>query len=234
MNLAMTEPGMIADDPNTNNLRDVAALLAPDRPLLITDADEVLFAFMAAFERHLHANDTYFNWASYRLNGNIIARADETAVDNPQVKALIADFFEQHTRTIEPLEGAAEAMAALVAERGLQIVVLSNVPAPRHGDRQWALARHGMDYPLIANEGAKGRAVAFLAARTNAPVFFIDDAPSHHDDVAVHAGHVRRIHYVGHPRLAELIGPAEASHLRARSWDDIRRFIEDHLDDTAT
>jgi len=224
---------MIVQTPEDNNLDAVAALIAPDRPLLITDADEVLFAFMTAFERHLHDNDTYFNWASYRLNGNIIARADEKPVDNPQVKALIHGFFEQHTRNIAPLDGAADAMSALVAERGLQIVVLSNVPARRHGDRQWALAHHGMDYPLIANEGAKGKAVAYLAARTRAPVFFIDDAPSHHDDVAEHAEHVRRIHYVGNPRLAELIGPARASHLRARSWDDIRRFIEDHLDATA-
>ena len=229
----MTGHRTIADADRAGNLDAVAALIAPDRPLLITDADEVLFAFMAAFERHLHANDTYFNWASYRLNGNIIARADEKPVENPRVKALIAAFFDEHTRNIDPLDGAAEAMAALVAERGLQIVVLSNVPALRHGDRQWALARHGMDYPLIANEGAKGAAVAFLAARTRAPVFFIDDAPSHHDDVALHADHVRRIHFVGNPRLAELIGPAGASHLRARSWDEIRRFIEDHLDGAA-
>lgn len=226
----MTEPAQIAEIDADDNLEAVAALIAPDRPLLITDADEVLFAFMAAFERHLHDNDTYFNWASYRLNGNIIARADEQPVDNPAVKALISGFFDRHTRNIDPLDGAAEAMAALVSERGLQIVVLSNVPVRNQHDRSWALARHGMDYPLIANQGAKGRAVARLAARTSAPVFFIDDAPSHHDDVAEHAGHVRRIHFVGHPRLAELIGPAEASHLRARSWDEIRRFIEDHLD----
>lgn len=226
----MTIRDKIADDEVINNLKEVAAVLERARPLLITDADEVLFAFMAAFERHLHANGTYFNWASYRLNGNIIARADDKPVDNPAVKALIAGFFEEHTRNIDPLDGAAEAMAALVAERGLQIVVLSNVPAHRHADRRHALARHGMDYPLIANEGAKGRAVAFLAAQVDAPVFFIDDAPSHHDDVALHADHVRRIHYVGNPRLAELIGPAQASHLRARSWEDIRRFIEDHLD----
>lgn len=229
----MTEHRKTAKESALHNLEAVAALVAADRPLLITDADEVLFAFMAAFERHLDDHGTYFNWASYRLNGNIIARADEQPVGNHQVKALISGFFDVHTRNIEPLDGAADAMAALVAERGLQIVVLSNVPAQRHSDRQWALARHGMDYPLIANEGAKGAAVALLAARTSAPVFFIDDAPSHHDDVAEHAGHVRRIHYVGNPRLAKLIGPAPASHLRARSWNEIRRFIEDHLDEAA-
>lgn len=220
----------IAETETFGNLASVAAALGRDRPLLVTDADEVLFAFMAAFERHLHDEGTYFNWASYRLNGNIIARADDRAIEIPAVKALIAGFFDRHTRAIDPVEGAAEALAALVAERDLQVVVLSNVPVHCHGDRCWALARHGMDYPLIANEGAKGAAVAALARATDAPVFFIDDAPSHHDDVARHAGHVQRIHFVGNPRLAELIGPAEASHLRARSWAEIRRFIEDHLD----
>jgi len=212
------------------NLEAVVGTLGRDRPLLITDADEVLFAFMAAFERHLDAEGAYFNWASYRLNGNILARADDRAVEIPAVKALIAGFFDRHTRNIDPVAGAADALAALVAERRLQVVVLSNVPVHRQGDRSWALARHGMDYPLIANEGAKGAAVAALARGTDAPVFFIDDAPSHHEDVARHADHVRRIHFVGHPRLARLIGPAAASHLRADSWPEIRRFIEDHLD----
>jgi len=216
-----------------SNLETVTRALRRDRPVLITDADEVLFAFMAAFERHLHDNDSYFNWASYRLNGNILARTDHSPLDNPSVKALIAGFFDRHTRAIEPVDGAAEALAALASDRGLQVVVLSNVPAHCHGDRRWALVRHGMDYPLIANEGAKGSAVAALAACTDEPVFFIDDAASHHDDVARLAERVRRIHFVGNPRLAALIGPAEASHHRARSWPEIQRHIEEHLDGAA-
>ena len=55
-----------------SQLSDVEVAL--NRPLLITDADEVLFAFMRGFERHLANNGAYFNWASFRLNGNIIAR----------------------------------------------------------------------------------------------------------------------------------------------------------------
>jgi hypothetical protein len=217
--------GKPADDLN-EQLATVS--IRADRPLLITDADEVLFAFMAAFERHLGENGAYFDWSSYRLNGNIRQLVTREPLDNPAVKALLAGFFDARTRHIEPVPGAAEALAALA--RRLQVVVLSNVPRHRHGDRAFALARHGMGFPLIANEGAKGAAVAALAAMTRAPVFFIDDAPSHHADVAAAAAAVLRIHFVGNPRLAALIGPAEACHLRARDWPEIRRFIEDHLD----
>ena len=200
----------------------------PGRPLLICDADEVLFTFMDCFERHLHDHGAVFNWASYRLNGNILSQATGEPLDVPAVGDLIGRFFDLHTRSIPAVKGAAEALRALSGR--LQIVILSNVPRHRKADRAWALRKHGMDFPLVANEGPKGEAVALLAARTEAPVFFVDDAPSHHADVARLAERVQRIHFVCHPRLGPLVGPAEACDTRALSWAEIRAYIEAGLD----
>ncbi|MBC6441426.1 MAG: hypothetical protein GDA49_13690 [Rhodospirillales bacterium] len=195
--------------------------------MLISDADEVIFAFMAGFERHLSANGAYFNWASFRLNGNIIARETDEPLDMPDVRALLASYFEQHTRTMAVVEHASESLQHL-SER-LQIVVLSNVPHAQRPARAAALEGNGMPYPLISNEGSKAEAVRALASRTNGHVFFIDDSPLHHAEVAEVADHVVRIHYISHPDLGDLLGPAEESHFRARDWPDIHRYIERHL-----
>ncbi len=202
--------------------------VAPDRPLLITDADEVLFAFMKSFERHLDDHGTFFNWASSRLNGNIIDQATGNPVENHIVRELIGTFFVHHTRSMAIIKGAAPTLQRL--SRTMDVVVLTNVPHAQRQDRADALASHGIGFPIISNEGSKAAAVKALAERTTAPVFFIDDAPSHHSDVASVADHVRRIHFIGDPRLSELLGPAEASHHRAFDWPEIGTYIETHLD----
>ncbi|MBT6203794.1 MAG: hypothetical protein P8Q36_03080 [Alphaproteobacteria bacterium] len=209
-----------------SQLSDVEVAL--NRPLLITDADEVLFAFMRGFERHLANNGAYFNWASFRLNGNIIARDSDDPLEIPQVRGLLRSYFEEHTQTMDVVEHAPEMLQHL--SRRLQVVVLSNVPHAQRADRAAALHNNGMPFPIISNEGSKADAVETLAARTAAPVFFIDDSPNHHDEVKRVADHVVRIHYISDPRLSTLLGPADASHYRARDWLDIRAFIEDHLD----
>lgn len=199
-----------------------------DRPLLITDADEVLFAFFQEFERYLNANGTYFNWASFRLNGNIIDQQTDKAVENHIVRELLGSFFIRHTRSIPMIAGAALSLQRL--SRSLDIVVLTNIPHAQRADRVEALAAHGVSFPVITNEGSKADAVKELAGRTSAPVFFIDDSPGHHRDVASVADHVMRIHFIGDPRLSDLLGPAEDSHHRAFNWDEISTFIEKHLE----
>ena len=80
----------------------------PERPLLISDADEVLFAFMDGFERHLHDNAKSFSWASFRLNGNIIDDETDEPVEPQAVRSLVYSFFERHTRTLAAVDKAAD------------------------------------------------------------------------------------------------------------------------------
>ena len=86
-----------------------------------------------------------------------------------------------------------------------------------------------MGYPLVANIGEKGPAVGMLAERTAAPIYFIDDSPSHHTSVAREANHVFRLHFVANPRLAKLLDAAPDSHNRADDWPAARTIIEADL-----
>jgi hypothetical protein len=86
-----------------------------------------------------------------------------------------------------------------------------------------------MAYPLIANEGGKGRAVRALADRVKAPVVFIDDIPHQHASVRGAVSDAFCLHFVGDPRLAGLLGKAEASDHRADTWAEALPVIEQHL-----
>ncbi len=209
-------------------LDQIAALaLAADRPLIVTDADEVLFAFMADFEPWIEARGYCFDWSSYALNGNIRRRRDDAAADVSEIVELLDGFFINCTANMAVVPGAADALAAL--SQRAQIVVLSNVSDSRYRDRRRALVHRGMDYPLVTNAGPKGPAVSALAGRVRAPVFFIDDSPPHHESVARHAGEVRRLHMIADPRLARMLSPAKDSHHRVDDWSGARAIIEAEL-----
>jgi hypothetical protein len=211
--------------------RQIAAVgVAPDRPLIIADADEVLVVFMAAFEAFMEQQGLYFDWADYRLTGNIRRQSDRQPVDQEAVSALLAAFYDARAGALEPVPGAAEALAGL--SRRARVVVLSNLPAAYGEVRRRSLAGHGMAYPVVVNRGPKGPAVGAFTDALDAPAFFIDDAPSHHASVADHAAGVHRLHFVHDRRLAALIGPARASHHRTDNWTDARAVTEARLDES--
>jgi hypothetical protein len=198
--------------------------LTRGRPLLIVDADEVLFYFMRGLERFLESRELYFDWASYALHGNIRQRCDDAPVAAEILHPLLQRFFAESTEDLEPVEGAAQALADL--SRTAQVVVLSNVPMPARHARIRALARHGMAYPLIANTGPKGPAVAAMLRKTLAPAVFIDDIPHNHRSVAEIAPAAHRLHFIADTRLAALLGPAPDCHHRADTWADMQAHIQ--------
>lgn len=204
-----------------------AVTLSPDRPLIICDADEVLFAFMAAFEAYLNEAGHYFDWSSFALTGNVRRQSDSEPLEGVEVTLLLGRFFSDCTAGIDPVPGAADSLKQL--SRRAQVVVLSNLPVDQAPARRQALVHNGMDYPLVANTGPKGPAVAQLIETLAAPAFFIDDGPNHHKSVAEHAAKVRRLHMVADDRLAKLIEPAPHSHHRTDDWTAAAAVIENEL-----
>lgn len=201
--------------------------LDPARPLVITDADEVLFNFMIGLEDFLGSLDLYFDWSSFALTGNIRRIADKEPIDQAEVGAMLSDFFDQRCAGLPAVEGAAEGLAAL--SEHAQIVVLSNVPPRYAAKRREGLREKGMDFPLIANVGSKGQVVRYLTHKLEAPAYFIDDIPHNHSSVNEHAAHVHRLHYIADTRLSKLLGPAEHSHTRLYSWPEISDHIIRHI-----
>lgn len=198
--------------------------VSTDRPLIITDADEVLFHFMEGLEVFLEQQALYFDWSSFALHGNIRRKKDKEPVEAKQIPALLNQFFEEHCHKLPVAPGASEHLKLL--SKDAQIIVLSNVPPKYALQRRESLQKNDMDFPLIANIGSKGQVVKHLAENLKRPVFFIDDIPTNHSSVSKHANHVERVHFIADKRLASLLGPAEHSNIRLDSWPEIHDHIQ--------
>lgn len=197
------------------------------RPLLVSDADEVLLQFVAGLERFLNDREMWLDLRSYALHGNVRTRAGD-AVAHDTVTALLKEFYAAAHAGLDPVPGAADALQRL--SRVADVVILTNVPALAAAARAANLARHGMPYPVIPNTGLKGPAIRALAARTELPVFFVDDIPHNLQSAAEQHPPSRRIHFIADRRLRPLMGHAPAAHLRADDWDAIAAWIEAELD----
>ena len=200
--------------------------LDPDRPLVISDADEVLLQFMRQFEIYLDRNDMWIDLSSFRLQGNIKYKGSDEAVDMTN-RNIIDDFFAAETLNFSPVEGAAEALTALSKEA--QIIILTNLPLAQKSERQINLSKHGMDYPVIVGSGLKGPAVKSLGEKINAPLFFLDDIPHNINSVAEYVPKSGRIHMIADPRLSKLIGAAEGASARIDQWQEAQAWILDKL-----
>ena len=200
--------------------------LDPDRPLVISDADEVLLQFMRQFEIYLDRNDMWIDLSSFRLQGNIKYKGSDEAVDMTN-RNIIDDFFVAETLNFSPVEGAAEALNALSKEA--QIIILTNLPLAQKSERQINLSKHGMDYPVIVGSGLKGPAVKSLGEKINAPLFFLDDIPHNINSVAEYVPTSGRIHMIADPRLSKLIGAAEGASARIDQWQEAQAWILDKL-----
>tara|TARA_R110002095_G_scaffold397_1_gene2194 strand:+ start:1876 stop:2547 length:672 start_codon:yes stop_codon:yes gene_type:complete len=199
-----------------------------DRPLVITDADEVLFNFMVGLEDFLETRELFFDWASFALTGNIRRISSKQPIEQKEVWDLLSDFFDQRCAVLPAVEGAAEGLASL--SKHAQVVVLSNVPPKYAAKRLEGLKDKGMDFPLIANVGSKGEVVRYLTRDLKASAYFIDDIPHNHSSVNQHAAHVHRLHYIADDRLSKLLGPAEHCHTRLYGWPDICAHIIRHIE----
>ncbi|QDL90340.1 hypothetical protein FDP22_00115 [Paroceanicella profunda] len=204
-----------------SEIRDLR--LDADRPLLIVDADEVLIHFAEHLTRWLAAQGWVLRLTEYRLDGAIRHAQTGQAPGAFQLRELLDGFIDSETRQQLAVTGAAEALAAL--SREMQVVVLTNVPARARADRVANLAGLGMDYPLLANAGPKGPALAALARRMSAPVAFVDDSPLQIESAARLAASVRRIHFSGSEMLRTILPPVPQAHHAALSWEEIATLL---------
>ncbi len=186
------------------------------KPMLLCDADEVLLQFLRGLEVHLNNEGYLLDLVSFSLFGNIKHADNGTAASREDVSSLIDGFFAGHMHTLEPVSGAAESLAALTPD--IQIIVLTNTPQPQRQARAQILAKHGMAYPVIANQGLKGPAAKALAAQTSGPTLFMDDIPHNIDSVLEHAPRAKAIHFVADERLRPLIPAAPAALHRVDEW----------------
>jgi hypothetical protein len=195
----------------------------PDRPLLIVDVDEVLGLFMHGFGRYVAERGYEMRVERFALFQNIYKPGESEHIDLPTGKILFDDFFRFGSEHMEPTPHAIASLNRLARNAG--IVVLTNAPDHGREPRARWLARHGIDYPMIINEGPKGAAVAALAARTEKPAAFVDDLLHNLDSAAQAAPAVHRFQLVADERLRPF-APVSPLHRRIDDWPTLADELE--------
>lgn len=164
----------MSDDPET--ARQIEELAADDRPLLVLDVDDVILEFVRPFPKFLEGRGFKLTLASLRLTGNIAEAASGRLIEQPEVTALLDEFFHGQADWQSVTDGAAEALATL--SRSAEIVLLTAMPHKHRATRRIHLDSLGLTYPLLTTEMAKGPAVAKLRGKTPRPIAFVDDMPT--------------------------------------------------------
>ena len=200
-----------------------------NRPLLITDCDEVLLHMVSHFDAWLgEAHGIHFAFETGSFGGAMTDQASGAIVAEDRVWPLLDQFFrgEMHRQTLVP--GAVEALGRIgeIAD----IVILTNLGDEAHPWRVDQLARHGIRHEVVCNSGGKGVPARAIIERYGAgPTVFVDDLPVHHASVAKHAPEVHRLHMVAEPRLAPAVPTAEHAHARIDDWPTAADWILERL-----
>lgn len=200
-----------------------------NRPLLISDCDEVLLLMVSHFDAWLgEAHGIRFAFETGNFREAMKEIATGAPVGEDRMWRLLEQFFREeiHRQTLVP--GAMEALGRIgeVAD----IVILTNLGQEAHPWRVEQLARHGIRHEVVCNRGGKGEPARALIERYGAKrSVFVDDLPVHHASVARHAPDVQRLHMVAEPRLAAAVPAAEHAHARIDDWETATDWILERL-----
>ncbi|RWC30226.1 hypothetical protein [Mesorhizobium sp.] len=206
----------MSDDPET--ARQIEELVADDRPLLVLDVDDVLLEFIRPFPNFLRARGYDLTLASFRLTGNIAETASGRLIEQPEVTALLGDFFDAQADWQCITEGAAEALAGL-GDRA-EIILLTAMPHRHRAVRRAHLDALGMNYPLLTTEMAKGPAVAKLRGKANRPVVFVDDQPRNLASVRESVADAELIHLMADTSLRAFLPPVPDDVAVVQDWHE--------------
>lgn len=200
-----------------------------NRPLIITDCDEVLLHMVVPFREWLdETHRVHFNFRGHDFTEALRHKDSGELIAREQVWELLIAFFDTEMARQNPINGAMAALGRL-SERA-DIVVLTNIGERHHQARIEQLAAHGLHAPVFWNHGAKGRPLARIVAEHQPSVaLFIDDLAEHHGSVSRNAPGVWRLHMVGEPELAVQVPPAPDAHARIDQWAAAEQWISDRL-----
>ncbi|MEM7270416.1 MAG: HAD family hydrolase [Pseudomonadota bacterium] len=200
--------------------------IRPGRPLIAVDADEVLVHFAEDFAAYCTARGNTFSLTEYSLD-TALRGPDGKPLTRDQIMPLIHGFIDAETHRQRMIEGAAAALERLTDIA--QIVVLTNAPHKVRDQRVQNLAGHGMPFPVVMNEGGKGRPLAWMAERAQAPLAFVDDSPAQHGSAAKYAPGVARLQLIGSTMLKPIIGKSDAAQAHPDGWIEAEAAIRSVL-----
>lgn len=204
----------MSDDPET--ARQIEELAADDRPLLVLDVDDVVLEFIRPFPHYLKSRGFGLTLASFRLTGNIAETATGRLIEQPEVTALLGEFFDAQADWQGIADGAADALAML--GRGAEIVMLTAMPHKHRAVRRAHLDALGLSYPLLTTEMAKGPAIAKLRGVKGRPVAFVDDQPSNLISARNSVADAHLFHLMADNALRAFLPPTPQDIISVEDW----------------
>ncbi len=195
----------------------------PDRPMVISDVDDVIVHFLTAFESYLGRYEYWLDPASLALTGNIKRKSDSIPVAMEHVEQLIDKFFIDMTLHMEPIDQAVEMLNEISGHAN--VVLLTNAPHGVAEDRRNNLWKHGVKFPVITNSGPKGPAIKALSALSNGTSVFIDDNPGFLMSAYEWVPDIRLVHFMQDQRFRRHVRPMSFVELHTSTWQEAGEFI---------
>jgi len=197
------------------------------RELIVVDVDDCISVYIDHLDRYLAGLGFDLRLTRYQLEGSIFPTGTDDPLPFDDCIELLNRFFHVECRHQELMPGADQALQSLAEDA--QIVILTNAPHFAGDDRRANLAERGIPWPVVTNTGGKGRALAWLAARAEAPTAFIDDSVHQIESVARHAPHVLRLHYLGAESVQRLFSHCPDASAQVRDWWDAEAVLREML-----
>ena len=206
--------------------------MSMNRPLIISDCDEVLLHMASPFRDWLgETQGVQFTLASNDFSQALHYTATGDPVPPAEIWRLLGGFFDTEMPRQTPIAGAVQAVTQL--SQHADFVVLTNLQDHRQDMRTAQLAQHGIAARVFTNQGPKGPAIrAILDEYQPSRAFFIDDLAQHHGSAAEVTPEITRLHLCGEPAMAPHIPCAQkAGHAHARIdyWDAALPWLLDQL-----
>ena len=215
----------MSDDPET--ARQIEELAHDDRPLLVLDVDDVVLEFVRPFPHFLKTRGFGLTLASFRLTGNISETATGRLIEQPEVTALLGEFFDTQAEWQSITEGATDALKML--GKGAEIVMLTAMPHKHRAVRRAHLDALGLNYPLLTTEMAKGPAIAKLRGLKARPVAFVDDQPSNLISARNSVADAHLFHLMADNSLRAFLPPTPPDIFSVEDWREAAPKIADAL-----
>ena len=197
-----------------------------NKPLLISDADEVILNFVQAFETYLNSIGLYYDLSSYALFGNIKKIKENIAIENDQITKHITDFYNLHTEEISFVNESIKYLGKIKNDLDCQIIVVSNLPHHNREKREISFRKNGLDFPIISNSGLKGLTIKEIAKNQKNKIFFIDDISANLLSAHNEVDGIKLIHYISDKRLEKLASTPKEVDFKAKDWKEIYNYLE--------
>ncbi len=203
-----------------------------NRPLVVTDCDEVLLHMVRHFRDWLGEE----HGVDFLLKGNPFVqsmkrRDSDVEITEEEVWDLLGKFFDTEMGRQTEIEGAVNAISEL--QREADVVVLTNLVDKRNEARTRQLREFGITAQVYTNQGPKGGALARIIEEfAPSHAVFIDDIAQHHASAGEVVPHVRRLHFCGEPAIAPHVPCAhKAGHAHARidTWEEALPWLLETL-----